>query len=371
MASVKIMKMKHSAILLLTVAGLAIFSSACSSENDDPTPISSDNVIRFAAASPQILDRAASDITTNSLNQFFVYGYLKSDGSAYMSDVEVNRSGSNIWSYSPVKYWPTSDAVNFYAYAPSGMLPSGTSPLGKIPITNSGYTDYVYAVAKDMSQPASGSNAQVKFNFRHALAKVTVMLSSSESDLKVCVNNVTIAGVCQHGNFSFPSATTEGIPGTASSESIGSWSDVSGKSAAILYMAQRQDEIITLTSEPVDADIEGNGAKFFIPQSLPFVQGADFNNEVYLVLTCAMYDKATGKKVWPNANTPAINLPNGGLAGEGFIYLSLKGESFDSWKAGYHYVYNVVINGHPDMSQIEFGTPTVDSFVTVSAMLQP
>ena len=361
--------MKHLKIFMLASLSLSLGLVSCSSEADDPIATGEDNVIRFTAASPQAQDRASTDITTSNLKQFFVYGYLASDLSPYMSNDEVNKTGTNLWEYSPVKYWPSGDAVNFYAYAPANMLPSGVTPLDKIAFTNDGYTDFIYAVSPDMTQPASGSNAQVKFNFRHALAKVTVMLSSTDTKLKVRVNNVTIVGVNKNGDFEFPSSSTAENPGSAAASSIGTWSNLSGRSIAVLHMAQRQNEILTLTSQPIDADTDGNSIKFFIPQELPFVQGGDYDNEVYLLMTCAIYDNATGTKVWPNANTPEENLSN--MGAEGVIHLSLQGPSFTAWQGGYHYVYNVVINGHPDMSQIEFGDPSVDSYVTVTTQLQP
>lgn len=358
--------MRHLKFLLIASIGLVSGLTACSSEEDDPVVAGADNVIRFTAASRLPQSRATSEITTDNLKQFFVYGYLASDQSLYMNNVEVNKTGTNVWEYSPVKYWPSGDALNFYAYAPSGMLPSGTTPLDVVHFTNGGMSDFIYAVAPNMSQPAPGSDAQVKFNFRHALAKVTVMMSSEDEDMEVRVNNVTIAGVNQNGDFKFPTTSTAN-----DSESVGTWSNLSSKGFSVLHMAQRQNEVITLTPTPVDADIEGDAAKFFIPQELPFAQGGDYVNEVYLVITCAMYDKATGVKVWPNVNTPKPNLPNGGLAGEGYIYLSLQGPGFNAWQGGYNYLYNVVINGHPDMSQIEFGNPTVDKYVTVTTQLQP
>lgn len=360
--------MRHSIFLMLTSIGFATCLAACSSEEDDPIATGADNEIRFTAESSRPKGRAATDITTASLEQFFVYGYLVSDNSPYMTNVEVDKTGTGLWEYSPVKYWPTGDALNFYAYAPAGMLPPGTTPLDDIHFNNSGTSDFIYAVATDKSQPAPGTDAQVKFNFRHALARVTVLLSSKDTKMDVRINNATIVGACQYGDFKFPSASTTGDAGSAS---IGTWSNLTGKGFIVLHMAQRKDEIINLTPEPIDIDTEGDAAKFFIPQELPFIQGGDYDNEVYLVLTCAMYDKATGAKVWPNANTPEINLPNGGLSGEGYIYLSLQGTGFTAWQSGYHYVYNVVINGHPDMSQIEFGNPTVDKFVTVTSQLQP
>lgn len=363
--------MRHSKLLILASIGFAASLAACSSYDDDPVATGADKEIRFTAASSLPKGRGVSDITTSNLEQFFVYGYLTSDKSPYMTNVEVDKTGTGLWEYSPVKYWPSGDALNFYAYAPAGMLPPGTTPLDVIHFNNSGTSDFIYAVAPDMSQPASGSDAQVKFNFRHALARITVMLSSEDTKMDVRVNNATIVGANQYGDFKFPTASTAGDIESAGSASVGTWSNLTGKGLTVLYMAQRQDEIITLTPEPINIDTEGDAAKFFIPQELPFTQGGDYANEVYLVLTCAMYDKATGAKVWPNANTPEINLPNGGIAGEGYIYLSLQGSGFTAWQSGYHYVYNVVINGHPDMSQIEFGNPTVDKFVTVTTQLQP
>ena len=360
--------MKSTSLLIMAAAGVIAVMSSCSSENDDPVAVADDNVIRFTAASRLPQERANSDITTGNLSQFFVYGYLASNGSAYMSDVEVNKTGANLWEYSPVKYWPSGDALDFYAYAPAGMLPPGVTPKDNVAFTNSGMKDFIYAVSPGMRQPAAGSDAQVKFNFRHALAKVSVMLSSQETKLDVRVNNVTIVGAFQYGEFTFPSSSTAGAQEPSS---VGTWSKLSGRGASILHMAQRQDEVLHLTTEAIDADTDGNGASFFIPQELPFVQGGDFANEVYLVLNCAIYDRATGAKVWPNENTPDVNLPNGGISGEGYIYLSLKGSDFSAWQAGNYYIYNVEINGHPDMSQIEFGTPTVDSFVTVTSQLEP
>lgn len=363
--------MKHSFLFVLTALGFAAVLPSCSSEDDDPIATGADNVIRFTAASRPTQSRVAEDITTGNLKQFFVYGYLTSDGSPYMTNVEVNKTGTNLWEYSPVKYWPSGDALNFYAYAPAGMLAPGTTPLDAVHFTNNGMSDFIYAVSPGLSQPAQGSEAQVKFNFRHALAKITVKLSSEDTTMEVRVNNATIVGANQYGDFRFPTASTAGDIESGSAESIGTWSNLGSKGFTVLHMAQRQDEIITLTPEPVDIDTDGDAAKFFIPQELPFKQGGDYENEVYLVLTCAMYDKATGKKIWPNANTPDINLPNGGISGEGYIYLSLQGSDFTAWKGGYHYIYNVVINGHPDMSQIEFDNPTVDKFVTVTTQLQP
>lgn len=126
--------MRNSHFLILASIGLVSVFTACSTDEDDPVAAGSDNVIRFTAASRLPQNRATADITTSNLTQFFVYGYLNSDGSPYMTNVEVNKTGTNVWEYSPVKYWPTGDALNFYAYAPEGNAASRNHTAGRCPL---------------------------------------------------------------------------------------------------------------------------------------------------------------------------------------------------------------------------------------------
>ena len=41
-----------------------------------------------------------------------------------------------------------------------------------------------------------------------------------------------------------------------------------------------------------------------------------------------------------------------------------------NWIPGCHYIYNMVINANEEMGAIEFGSPTVDSFVDIESNYQ-
>ena len=80
---------------------------------------------------------------------------------------------------------------------------------------------------------------------------------------------------------------------------------------------------------------------------------------------CSIYDAESGSKLWPNANTPEENRVEGSTYGDGLLKFALSTSKFSSWQPGVHYIYNLLINTNEDMGAIEFGTPTVDSFIEI------
>jgi hypothetical protein len=89
--------------------------------------------------------------------------------------------------------------------------------------------------------------------------------------------------------------------------------------------------------------------------------------EIILIqIDLSIYDPETGAKIWPNKNTPASDIVVSSKNGDGRIKFPVSTSTIKEWKPGYHYIYNVVINGHHDIGEIEFGEPTVDTFVEVN-----
>ena len=78
----------------------------------------------------------------------------------------------------------------------------------------------------------------------------------------------------------------------------------------------------------------------------------------------------SGAKLWPNANTPDENIAEGSTFGDGLLKFPLSTSRFSKWEPGCHYIYNLVINSNDEMGTIEFGTPTVDTFVDVTTTYQ-
>lgn len=349
----------------LTVAMLA---SCSDNEHISPSDTPSDNAIRFAANTDF---SRAGDITTSNLSAFNVYAYtgMASTPTLFMDNVEVTKTGSNTWTYSPLKYWPAHETVDFYAFAPASWVGSD-GPLKPVAYdAYPGTEDIVYAVSPGLSGMSQGPNAQVLFNFRHALAKITIKMSSSNAELLVKVSNVALANICTKGNFNFPSGSTAEA---ASAENVGTWTDQNTPVAYLFHMSQAEDDLISLTTTPTDMGDTGmglGGAKFVMPQHLTWRSNGS-GNDTYITVMCSVYDAKSGAKLWPNANTPSENVVEGSTFGDGLLKFPLSTSAFSAWSPGCHYVYNLVINSNEEMGAIEFGTPTVDTFVDVTTNYQ-
>ena len=356
---------RNSAYILS--ASAALIASACSS-TDEPHSLSEEqsNEIRFAANTEF---SRAGDITTSNLKTFNVYAYTGNGTSPdlFMDNVEVTKSTSNVWTYDPVKYWPSKKAVDFYAFAPASWLGTNT-PLAGVPYDASeGTEDIVYAVSPNLTGGAGLSNAQVIFNFRHALSKLTVKMSSSNPELRVMVTNVALSNLNSKGNFHFPSGSTADAP---ADQTVGTWTDQNTPMPYLMHMSQTPDDRITLSSTATDMGTTTvPGSRYLIPQQLVwnnFGSGSD----TYIAVMCSIYDAKSGTKLWPNANTPAENVVEGSTFGDGLLKFPLSTSAFKEWKPGCHYVYNLVINSNSDMGAIEFGAPAVESFVNVETSYQ-
>lgn len=358
---------KLNALPLIALA--AVVATSCSESTDYRQDVNDSRQIRFAAVTDHT--SRAGDITTNNLTSFNVYAYTGSatSPSVFMDNVTVSKTGTNTWTYSPVKYWPAGENVDFYAFSPATWLGTN-SPLKPVPYTIDVLADQdlVYAVAPNLQGSMNTPNAQVIFNFRHALSKVTVKLSSSNSQLSVKVSNVALANIKSAGNFNFP---TESTSAAASATNTGSWSDQNAPTTLLLYVSGSPDDLFELTTTPTDMSSTAlGGGKYLIPQSLSYASNGTGTTDNYLAVMCSVYDATTGDKLWPNANTPVENLPNGHITGDGILKFPLQTSQFSSWQPGYHYVYNVVINANDEMSPIEFGNPTVDTYVEVDTSYQ-
>ena len=102
----------------MAAMGISVLGFCSCSDNDAPgidSSVSASNAIRFAANTE--LASRAGDITTNTLKDFYVYAYTRTDGvpELFMDNVTVSKSDNNTWTYSPIKYWPADQTVDFYA----------------------------------------------------------------------------------------------------------------------------------------------------------------------------------------------------------------------------------------------------------------
>lgn len=341
---------------------LGLLAYSCTA-NDEPADTGFEKgAIRFAASTEFT---RAGDVTTNNLTSFNVYAYTGplSAPVTFMDNVTVTKTSANTWTYSPVMYWPAKQSVDFYAFAPAGWVGAG-GPLNPVAYDAvSGTEDIVYAVSPDQTGNSDMVNAQVVFNFRHALSKLTVKLGSTNTSLRVVVTNVAMANIMTRGNFRFPHASTAEAP---TADNVGHWTDQNTPQVYVLHWSQSLDEQLTLTSTPTVIAATGlgrGGEMFVLPQPLNNIKGSD--EETYIAVQCAIYDAESGVHLWPNEQTPPENLIDGSTTGDGLLRFPLYTDRYQSWQPGVHYIYNLVINSNSEMGTIEFGTPTVDTFIEV------
>lgn len=342
--------MKNNVVYLSAIA-LGLFAASCSDKNQPmPEPVDESGAVSFRAAVPKA-PRSAST-TTSTIKEFIVYAYT--GGKPYMQDVHVTRNGSS-WVYSPVMYWPNTP-VNFYAFSPNiTNVPATAQPeLGSIPgYKNNGTTDLLYAV--NMGEVAKAT--PVSMNFRHALSRVTIMLSSSNSKIGVRVSYVKLHNVYLQGTFNFPQATTSpDFP-----DNVGNWDNLKMSNDMMVFAVIGDEDIFDLTPTPVDITDNNLGISYFLPQPLTQL---DFDGTAYssngIEVDCEIYDTATGAKIWPNAATPPAQLVPESPTGR--LFFPVTTDAVDKWEMGHEYIYNITID-NPDVLKPIIFDVTVDDFL--------
>lgn len=322
---------------------------ACT-ETGETENLTDDSIISLSATVPHNVSRGAST-TTATIKDFIVYAFT--DGAVLINGAKVTRDGG-MWTYSPEAYWPV-NPVNFYAYSPEINVNTdisnddGSSIPGYL---NDGSTDLLYSVLKNVSQQA----APVLLNFRHALSKVNILLSSTNSRIRVSVSYVSITNIYRQGSFYFPQASTL----ASTPDVVGSWSNLKLPSNYISFAIISESDQVDLNPQPTDLTINNLDCNYIIPQPLIDVQLSDSGySGNYIEIDCIIYDSASGAVLWPNSHTPDYMLvPH---TNTGRIVFPATSDKVKEYKLGHAYIYNIQINNPDVLDKIEFGV-TVDEY---------
>ena len=329
--------------LLIAASFITIlFLGSCSqNESSIDTPQTG---IGFSATAPKASRAAAT--TTASLQKFIVYAYTES--TILMDGVTVSRDGGS-WTYSPIVYWPGT-AVNFYAISPDmrGYVPESSDGSHTIREMTYGGTDLIYAVSLNQHERPT----PVNLTFRHAMSKIAVMLSSTNSKYNIKVYHVLLRNIFLKGDFSLPDETTTNATGE------GEWENLDLKSDAMVFYDHGTP--ISLSSTPVDITSNNLDASFFVPQPLDplsFTTSGQFSGG-YIQVDCEIIDKTSGKKIWPSEYTPDYLLVDNSPCGR--MLFPLLTADVKKWHQGYSYIYNIIINNSYVLDTIEFQPGVID-----------
>lgn len=151
---------------------------------------------------------ATKDALQNSAEGFGVFGnYKETDdqefGSGLFNNQPVTYKASS-WTYSPLRFWPTSGHIDFLAYAPYDSKYNNTVTKDNQKLEFEVISDiknqkdllYANAVAQTLDKISSTGN-KVKFTFNHALSKLgyKVKLSGDySSNATFTLKNIKLAG---------------------------------------------------------------------------------------------------------------------------------------------------------------------------------
>lgn len=183
---------------------------ACGADDSAPGTLQETVPISFSTRMEETQTRSGA-LTGDNLLSTGVFAYYtgSSDWTAantpnFMYNQKVKRdNASSPWTYAPVMYWPSTDKISFFAYAPhnaAGVTPSGNTVAGypyldyTVPTAEANQIDLL-AAKPLMNQSYSSNQASpgsIKFTMQHTLTKVTIYAKSNDLNAGKVVNSLSV-----------------------------------------------------------------------------------------------------------------------------------------------------------------------------------
>lgn len=244
----------------------------------------------------------ATEVDITNIRDFKVFGFWNNSFD-FMYDVNVVRGDGSTWSYSPLRYWPMTGDVDFYAYSPAGsrgivgndmFTVTDTDPVISyvVPAANALQEDFLVTAAKTQNKDTNGGEVQLTFD--HALSQLVFEARSAVQDVVFNVSAIEITGMQTTGeidlgniasgwtldadaisNYSAPINT---LPIIYNSDAT-KFTRITGPNDGLMIMPQE------LTPRLGDGtDLTGGGAMLDEPNNIPDDYEAD-PETIYLVVT--------------------------------------------------------------------------------------
>lgn len=318
--------MKH---FILTAAAAAALIALGSCSKIETVGVSDVNYIGFEGAFVGNPTKAVKEITTGTINNFYVYGAYQNSEDVF-TNVEVKKD-VNGWTYVDQKEWVADQHYKFAAYYSDKPLGDGVNvefsyDNGNLTITefesSPGHqVDLLYDEYEYDSKAEGTTNEKVKFNFRHLLSIVKFTFNSGfNEDVQVTVSDMKFYGM-------FPQGTV--TPTTMQTEWTTAGTELVKETGFGLFQANNDNNTATV-AEGVSTPAYDNC--IVIPQ--------EFTNNVTMIAEFKVTVAGTGIPGGSDEKTITAYLPA------------------DKWEPGYRYNYVATISGQT-MNYIEFDAPEV------------
>ena len=216
--------------------------SGCAGEGVEETSSSSSSEINFDAYLGRNASTRAGVTNIDSLKKsgFGVFARYNHNGATSpLMDNEHVTWNVNHWGYTNTRYWPNEGSVDFYAFAPyleNVELVNAPDSIKDNPTcieftSSTSPVDLVWDVQKNKTVPTSPTNGKVKFQFKHALARlgfdITANQELEEHGAVIIVKKVKLYGETEN-NGAFD------IKGYLNLEN-GGWSRVTDVGTRVVY----------------------------------------------------------------------------------------------------------------------------------------
>lgn len=272
--------------------------------------------------------RAVTDLTTDKLTKFYVFGDYEEGTSIAFSNTEVvgTKEGGN---YTPVNpaYWQTGKTYEFGAYSNGNTkltdvtFTNGTLTISKYSVNDA--NDLVAATASDISAPSAGEEKSVPLTFKHLLSKVKFTFSTNAvpEAFRMEVSNLTFDGIKTNATCVFSNNTiSTDWTGTSDAYTVPTLSDY-----AVAEGSASTEDILV------------------IPQT---------NTDITASFTVTIYDQKTGAQIATNNFTASLN-------------------SSEKWVEGNVYNYTATINPDKVDGKLKPITFTVEEVSEWNPVTQP
>lgn len=193
-------------LFLIGLAAIGMLFASCS--NDETVEVAKNqNGIQFKSFVNN--STRATDLTTNNLADFQVWGIMKKDnqiGKPFVG-TQVSKAGG-AWSYGTPVYWEKGYQYSFAAVAPAGVFemveaPADYQDYGKVKFNNGrGDTDLLWATNDKGLVTWEGNvcPAAVDLTFNHMLSRVRFnFVNAMDDGSLLTVKDVTITNACTDG----------------------------------------------------------------------------------------------------------------------------------------------------------------------------
>lgn len=309
------------------------------------------------------------DMTATSINRFWVIGDrydLEGDLIARVfTNEEVKLTGGS-WTYENLRYWQSDMIYRFAAYSNGNDSKISTADyessssndyLEILDYTSDGNKDLVGAIVNDRRTDGA-FNAEIKFPFRHLLAKIVVNIKSEvplvSSHFKI--DGVSLLDLYTQGDckYTFTNSTEGNNPVAWTDHAVkanySSWGTVDANENAFLLSPTVKTYVFyVIPQEFVKNTVDGtyDHAPKLAFRARSFSQDHDATT----VLT-AQDGTITPIHTYNEVFNLDPNVPGG--------------SSYARWAPGYVYIYNVTYAaGTAEEKPIIFGTPTVTTWGNV------